>query len=105
MIGLAKFVPSPIVPSGNNWSGWKFSQSCCDMLGESLVTRNRSGGVAGIEYPLKGELARVGPREGRRDAPLDREDGRYCSLGRGGEPRKLVLWLWEGSRDGVTAGV
>ena len=75
------------------------------MLGESLVTRKRSGGVAGIEYPLNGEFARVGPLDGSRDAPRDREAGKYCSLGKGGEPRKLVLWLCDGSRDGVTAGV
>ena len=57
------------------------------MLGESRVTRNRSGGVAGMEYPLNGELALVGPRDGKRDAPRDRDGGRYCSFAKGGEPR------------------
>jgi hypothetical protein len=37
------------VPSGNNWSGWKFSHREGERLGEVRVTRKRSGGVAGSE--------------------------------------------------------
>ena len=52
------------VPSGNNCSGWKFSQSDGERLGDVRVTRNRSGGVAGREnWPLKGVVGRVFPRE------------------------------------------
>jgi hypothetical protein len=37
------------VPSGNSWSGWKFSQRDGERLGEVRVTRKKSGGVAGRE--------------------------------------------------------
>ena len=46
--------------SGNNWSGWKFSHVDCEMFGEFLVTRYRSGGVGGTEKEgLKGVAGRV----------------------------------------------
>lgn len=66
-----------ILPSGKSWSGWKFSQSCCDIGGEFRVTRKRSGGVAGMEKPLNGEFARVPIRELMRDGPRDLFVGRY----------------------------
>lgn len=52
------------VPSGNSWSGWKFSQSDGERLGEVRVTRKKSGGVAGREnWALNGVVGRVFPRE------------------------------------------
>jgi hypothetical protein len=52
------------VPSGNSWSGWKFSQREGERLGEVRVTRKKSGGVAGREnWPLKGVVGRVLARE------------------------------------------
>lgn len=53
------------VPSGNSWSGWKFSHNDCGIGGEWRVTRKRSGGVAGMDNPPgKGEAGRVPPRDG-----------------------------------------
>jgi hypothetical protein len=52
------------VPSGKSWSGWKFSQSEGERLGEVRVTRKKSGGVAGREnWALKGVVGRVLLRE------------------------------------------
>lgn len=62
--GGEKFENDMFMPSGKSWSGWKFSQSDCEMLGELRVTRKRSGGVAGTEnVGLNGDVGRVFPRE------------------------------------------
>src|SRR5271155_3193181 len=95
------------VPSGNSWSGWKFSHNDWDIGGEFRVTKNRSGGVAGIEYPAKGEFARVPPREGILDGPRDIPVGRNWSVGFRifGELSPPRLLCWATSLDGVTEGV